>query len=196
MTNLESEPQKRRNKWLPTGHPQRTNHQKNHTELQHRKIIKQRSVYKKKESSVILSFIYTAIAQHLIKHEPQNNAWAALLEAKHYLAYHAGLTDPINHKKTERAQKGGRKKSTKCARTWEVSHKNTFEEKAQKRLAKRLLMQHTTSLVSYRQQLTKVTSLSRTTWKTWYTNWQPLFTKTKKSPRLLIHQKAESRLNH
>ncbi|WP_282384298.1 MULTISPECIES: hypothetical protein [unclassified Pseudomonas] len=65
----------------------------------------------KKESSVILSFIYTAIAQHLIKHEPQNNAWAALLEAKHYLAYHAGLTDPINHKKTERAQKGGRKKA-------------------------------------------------------------------------------------
>ena len=65
----------------------------------------------KKESSVILSFIYTATAQHLIKHEPQNNAWAALLEAKHYLAYHAGLTDPINHKKTERAQKGGRKKA-------------------------------------------------------------------------------------
>lgn len=65
----------------------------------------------KKESSVTLSFIYTAIAQHLIKHEPQNNAWAALLEAKHYLAYHAGLTDPINHKKTERAQKGGRKKA-------------------------------------------------------------------------------------
>lgn len=65
----------------------------------------------KKESSVILSFIYTAIAQHLVNHEPQHNAWAALLEAKHYLAYHAGLTDPINHKKTERAQKGGRQKA-------------------------------------------------------------------------------------
>ena len=65
----------------------------------------------KKENSIILSFIYTAAAQHSIKHELQNNAWAALLEAKHYLAYHAGLTDPINHKKTERAQKGGRQKA-------------------------------------------------------------------------------------
>jgi len=65
----------------------------------------------KKKSSVTLAFIYTATAQHSIKNEQQNNAWAALLEAKHYLAYHSGLTDPINHKKTERAKKGGLKKA-------------------------------------------------------------------------------------
>jgi hypothetical protein len=65
----------------------------------------------KKASSVSLAFIYTATAQYSIKNALQNNAWAALVEAKHYLAYHSGLTDPTNYKKTERAQKGGRKKA-------------------------------------------------------------------------------------
>lgn len=92
----------------------------------------------KKESSITLTFIYTATAQHLIKHEIQKNAWAALLEANHYLAYHAGLTDPINHKKTERAQKGGRQKAQNALELEKNSHNTTFEKKTQKRLAKRL----------------------------------------------------------
>ena len=47
------------NKLLPTGHPQRTNHQKNHTEPQHRKIIEQRSVYKKGKLSNTFLYIYS-----------------------------------------------------------------------------------------------------------------------------------------
>lgn len=69
----------------------------------------------KKESSITLTFIYTATTQYLIKSDLTDNAWAALAEAKQYFAYYAGLVDPINHKRTERAEKGGRQKAQNAA---------------------------------------------------------------------------------
>lgn len=66
---------------------------------------------KKEENSTQLALIYTAIAQHFLNRELESKAWTALSEAKYYLAYHFGLTDPAKNKLIDRAQKGGRQKS-------------------------------------------------------------------------------------
>ncbi len=66
---------------------------------------------KKEENSTQLALIYTAMAQHFINKELESKAWTALSEAKYYLAYYSGLTDPAKNRLIDRAQKGGLQKS-------------------------------------------------------------------------------------
>lgn len=74
-------------------------------------IILSKDLATKKDNSLQLSLIYTALSQYFLNKNLESKAWAALSEAKYFLAYLFGLTDPINHKRAERAQKGGRKKA-------------------------------------------------------------------------------------
>ncbi|MNJ21306.1 hypothetical protein D3C77_156550 [compost metagenome] len=74
-------------------------------------IIISKDLDTKKDNSLQLALIYTALAQYFLNENLENKAWTALSEAKYYLAYLFGLTDPANHKNIERAQKGGRKKA-------------------------------------------------------------------------------------
>ncbi|MQU53408.1 MULTISPECIES: hypothetical protein [Pseudomonas] len=74
-------------------------------------IILSKDLATKKDNSLQLAIIYTALSQYFLNKNLESKAWTALSEAKYFLAYLFGLTDPVNHKRTERAQKGGRKKA-------------------------------------------------------------------------------------
>lgn len=65
----------------------------------------------KEENSTQLALIYTAMAQHFLNKDLESKAWTAISEAKYYLAYYSGLTDPAKDRLFDRAQKGGLKKS-------------------------------------------------------------------------------------
>lgn len=77
----------------------------------HYEFLFSKDLEAKKRKLIQLTLIYTAAAQSALKNGSTLKSWQAIAEAKHYLAYYAGLNDPVERKKVERAQKGGNQKA-------------------------------------------------------------------------------------
>lgn len=77
----------------------------------HAELLSYKNLEKRNKKLILLTLIYIAASQSTLENGSILKSWQAIAEAKHYLAYYAGLNDPIERKKVERAQKGGNQKA-------------------------------------------------------------------------------------
>jgi len=84
---------------------------KNTVAMLHYEFLFSKDLEVRKRKLIQLTLIYTAAAQSALENGSILKSWQAIAEAKYYLAYYAGLNDPVERNKVERAQKGGIQKA-------------------------------------------------------------------------------------